>query len=54
MKDKILVIGIAGKDDEHLPVLQALTDIMLEDGKLDAMIASTDPEFIYKSLTAAE
>ena len=49
-----LVIGIAGKDDEHLPVLQALTDIMLEDGKLDAMIASTDPEFIYNSLTAAE
>lgn len=46
-----LLIGIASQGDEHLPILQALTNIMLEDGKLDAMKMSEDPEFIYKCLT---
>lgn len=46
-----LVIGIAGKDDEHLSILQALANIMLEGRKLDAMKASEDPEFIFRCLT---
>lgn len=49
-----LVIGIAGTDDEHLPVLQALTGVMLDEEKLQAMKTTTNPKVIYQFISEAE
>ncbi len=45
-----LVIGIAGLGDDHLPILQAVASIMLEDDILDSILFSTDKQFIYDTL----
>jgi len=46
-----LVVGIAGLEDEHLPILQALANIMLDEELIEQIKHSTDPDFIYRSLT---
>jgi PTS system mannitol-specific IIC component len=46
-----LVVGIAGLGEEHLPILQALANIMLDEELIEQMKHSTDPAFIYRSLT---
>lgn len=45
-----LVVGIAGLEDEHLPILQALANIMLDEERIEQIKHSTDPAFIYRSL----
>ena len=45
-----LVIGIAGREDEHLPILQALANIMLDESLIGRIKQSNDPAFIYHSL----
>lgn len=45
-----LVVGIAGLEGEHLPILQALANIMLNEELIEQMKHSTDPAFIYQSL----
>ncbi len=45
-----LVVGIAGLEEEHLPILQALATIMLDEERIEAIKHSTDPAFIYESL----
>lgn len=45
-----LVVGIAGLEEEHLPILQALATIMLDEERIEAIKHSTDAEFIYESL----
>lgn len=45
-----LVVGIAGLEEEHLPILQALATIMLDEERIEAMKHSTDAAFIYESL----
>lgn len=47
-----LVVGIAGLGEEHLPILQALANIMLDEELIEKIKHSTDPEFIYRSLTS--
>lgn len=47
-----IVIGIAGLGDDHLPILQTVASIMLEDDILESILVSTDKKFIYKTLTA--
>lgn len=47
-----LVVGIAGLGEEHLPILQALANIMLDEELIEQMKRSTDPDFIYRSLTS--
>ena len=46
-----LVVGIAGKEDEHLPILQALANMMLDEESFDQLRHATDPAFIYARLT---
>ncbi len=45
-----LVVGIAGLEEEHLPILQALATIMLDEDRIEAIKRSTDAQFIYDSL----
>ena len=45
-----LVVGIAGLEEEHLPILQALATIMLDEDRIEAIKHSTDANFIYESL----
>jgi len=45
-----LVVGIAGLEEEHLPILQALASIMLDEDRIEAIKHSTDAAFIYESL----
>ncbi len=45
-----LVVGIAGLEEEHLPILQALATIMLDEERIEAIKHSSDPAFIYESL----
>jgi PTS system mannitol-specific IIC component len=45
-----LVVGIAGLEDEHLPILQALANIMLNEELIERIKRSADPQFIYQSL----
>lgn len=45
-----LVVGIAGLEEEHLPILQALATIMLDEDRIEAIKHSTDAAFIYESL----
>ena len=45
-----LVVGIAGLEEEHLPILQALATIMLDEDRIEAIKHATDPAFIYESL----
>ena len=45
-----LVVGIAGLEEEHLPILQALATIMLDEERIEAIKHSTDAKFIYESL----
>lgn len=45
-----LVVGIAGLEEEHLPILQALAGIMLDEDRIDAIKRSTDAQFIFDSL----
>ena len=45
-----LVVGIAGLEEEHLPILQALASIMLDDDRIEAIKRSTDAQFIFDSL----
>lgn len=47
-----LVVGIAGLEEEHLPILQALATIMLDEERIEAIKRSTDAQFIYDSLMA--
>jgi PTS system mannitol-specific IIC component len=47
-----LVVGIAGLEEEHLPILQALATIMLDEDRIEAIKRSTDAQFIYDSLMA--
>ena len=46
-----LVVGIAGKEDEHLPILQALANMMLDEESFDQLRHAADPAFIYARLT---
>lgn len=45
-----LIVGIAGLEEEHLPILQALATIMLDEERIEAIKHSSDPVFIYESL----
>lgn len=45
-----LVVGIAGLEEEHLPILQALATIMLDEDRIEAIKHSIDAAFIYESL----
>lgn len=45
-----LVVGIAGLEEEHLPILQALATIMLDEDRIEAIKHSTNAKFIYESL----
>lgn len=45
-----LVVGIAGLEDEHLPVLQALASIMMEEELMEEIKSSKDARFIYEAL----
>ena len=45
-----LVVGIAGLEEEHLPILQTLATIMLDEDRIEAIKRSTDAQFIYDSL----
>lgn len=47
-----LVVGIAGLGEEHLPILQALANIMLDEDLIEQIKHSTDRDFIYHSLTS--
>lgn len=47
-----LVVGIAGLEEEHLPILQALASIMLDEDRIEAIKHSSDAQFIYNSLMA--
>ncbi|HWQ57998.1 MAG TPA: PTS sugar transporter subunit IIA [Clostridia bacterium] len=45
-----LVVGIAGLEQEHLPILQALANIMLDEERIEGIKHSEDPAFIYENL----
>lgn len=45
-----LVVGIAGLEEEHLPILQALATVMLDEDRIETIKHSVDPKFIYDSL----
>ena len=45
-----LVVGIAGLENEHLPILQALANIMLDEERIGQIKRSIDPAFIYEQL----
>lgn len=46
-----LVIGIAGLNDEHLPILKAVANMMLEEDLLQEMKTTSDPAYIYQKLS---
>lgn len=48
-----LVIGIAGLDDAHLPILRAVANIMLDETLLKRLKSSADVDYIYRALTTA-
>lgn len=45
-----LVVGIAGLEEEHLPILQALATIMLDEERIEVIKHSADAKVIYESL----
>ncbi len=49
-----LVIGIAGLDDEHLPILRAVANIMLDETLLEQIKTTPDADYIYRTLAAGE
>ncbi len=49
-----LVIGIAGLGDEHLPILRAVANIMLDEALLERLKTTPDAAYIYRTLTAGE
>ncbi len=42
-----LLIGIAALEDEHLPILAGVANIMMKEDVLEKLLLSTDPKFIY-------
>ena len=42
-----LLIGIAALEDEHLPILAGVANIMMQEDVLEKLLLSTDPKFIY-------
>lgn len=47
-----IVIGIAGLGDDHLPILQTVATIMMEEDILPKLLASVDKKYILKTLTS--
>lgn len=42
-----LLIGIAALEDEHMPILAGIANIMMQDELITPVLHSTDPNFIY-------
>ena len=42
-----LMIGIAALEDEHLPILAGVANIMMQEELIQKLLLSTDPKFIY-------
>lgn len=42
-----LLVGIAALEDEHMPLLASIADIMTQEEVLAPLLRSTDPNFIY-------
>lgn len=42
-----LLVGIAALEDEHIPLLASIADIMTQEEALAPLLRSTDPNYIY-------
>ena len=42
-----LLIGIAALEDEHMPLLASIANIMMQEELITPVLNSTDPRFIY-------
>lgn len=45
-----LIIGIAGAGEDHIPILQGVATIMMEDDVIGKLVVSQDKKFILKTL----
>ncbi len=45
-----LIIGIAGAGEDHIPILQGVATIMMEEDIIGKLVASQDKKFILKTL----
>jgi len=45
--DAYLLVGIAALEDEHMPLLAGIANIMTQEELLQPVLHSTDPKFIY-------
>ena len=46
-----LIVAIAAQSDEHIAILRRLTRLMQQDGAIDELVTSTDPNRIIAALT---
>lgn len=44
-----LLVGIAALEDEHIPILAGVANIMTQEDVIAKILASTDPKFIFES-----
>lgn len=42
-----MLVGIAALEDEHMPLLASIADIMMQEEVLKPLLRSTDPDYIY-------
>lgn len=47
-----LVVGIAGKGEDHLPILQSIAEIMMEEEVIEMLRTTSDSEFIYNTIAS--
>lgn len=47
-----IVVGIAGLGDDHIPILQTIATIMMDEEVLPKLLSSQDKKFIHKTLTS--
>ncbi len=46
-----LIVGIAGAGEDHIPILQGVASIMMEDDLIEKLVKSQDKKYILKTLT---
>lgn len=46
-----LVVGIAGAGEDHIPILQGIATVMMEEEIIEVLVKSQDKNFILKQLT---
>lgn len=46
-----ILIGIAGQGEEHLPILQSVAKIMMEDELIEEIKTTDSADFIYRKFT---